>query len=121
MARQNNSGLIMPSVLTFDPLCVHLYDLVDELDREATFPLRLADLRGIAALAVNKVQNVQSHGVWVCVRREGDGGRKRDEYFCESIDCLWAPNKLVLLSSRPRPSPPDRHHGLTRVLRIACW
>ena len=61
---------------TLHPLRVHLNDLVDELDREATFPLRLADLRGIAALAVNKVQNVQSHGVWVWMWREGGGGRR---------------------------------------------
>ena len=48
--------------LTFYPVGVHLDDLVNDLDRESAFPLGLPDLFGVAALVVDEVEDVQSHG-----------------------------------------------------------
>ena len=48
--------------LTFDPVRVHLNDLVNQLNGEPAFPLGLADLLRISSLVVDEVQHVQSHG-----------------------------------------------------------
>lgn len=49
-------------VRTLDPICVHLDDLVDELDGKTAFALGLFDLCGISALVVDKVENIEGHG-----------------------------------------------------------
>ena len=49
--------------LTLDPICVHLDDLVYELDGQPPLPLGVADLLRVPALAVDELQYVQSHRV----------------------------------------------------------
>jgi hypothetical protein len=56
------------SIRTFDPLGVHLDDLIDELDGLAAFALGLADLLCISALAVYEGCYVERHCVWRWLR-----------------------------------------------------
>lgn len=47
---------------TFYPVCVHLDHLIDDVNGEASFPLRLSNFLGIPALIVDEVEYVQGHG-----------------------------------------------------------
>lgn len=46
---------------TLDPFCIHLNNLIDELDGLAAFALRLADLLCISTLAVYETCYVERH------------------------------------------------------------
>lgn len=61
--------------LTLYPLRVHLDNLIDQLDRQPTFPLALLDLSSISTLVVDKVQDVKRHGYLLLLHYLAVGGR----------------------------------------------
>ena len=50
------------SLRTLDPICIHLDDFIDDVWREAPFPLRLSDLIWVSALLLDEVEDVEGHG-----------------------------------------------------------
>ena len=54
--------MVIDEKRTLHPICVHLDDLVDELDGMTALSLRLADLFCISAFIVDEAEDVERHG-----------------------------------------------------------